>query len=172
MAHNNMALNISVLFNVSPAISLLFFKICADDKNQLTLEFAKFLQKICIKGDREINKFVRIFSMFYIKELNCIYDFGNSIVKLNGKIDDLYENIKKDLLVKLPKKSALHDLFNFIGNISMKPELDKEEYYKIMYDKFANDEFINKFLDEFKAKEPENDYEIYLKVLDGNKCVV
>ena len=134
-----MPIDIGILFNVSPAISLLFFKICADSKNALTREFIKFLEKICLKGDREINKFVRIFSMFYIKELKCIYDLGNFIMKLNGKIDDLYEKTKNDLIITLTKKSALHDVFNFIENIAEKENFDEEEVINIMHDKFANE---------------------------------
>jgi hypothetical protein len=167
-----MPIDIGILFNVSPAFALLFFKICADRKNTITSEFIKFLEKICLKGDREINKFVRIFSMFYIKELECIYDFCNFIMKLNGKIDDLYEKTKKDLIATFAKTSALHDVFNFIGNIAQKEKFDEEEFINIMRDKFANEDFVKKFLEEFKSKQLEdNDENKYLKLLDGNKCV-
>jgi len=41
-----------------------------------------------------------------------------------------------------------------------------------MHEKFINDDFINKFKEEFKAKVPGNDDDNrYLKILDGNKCV-
>ena len=167
-----MPIDIGILFNVSPAISLLFFKICADDRNALTIEFLKFMEKICLKGDRKINEIVRIFSMFYIKELNCIYDFCNFIVKFSDKIDDLYEKTKKDLLIKVSKKSVLNDIFNFIEDIAKNPKFDEEEVINNMREKFTNEDFINKFKKEFKGKLlGNNDDNIYLKILDGNKCV-
>jgi len=167
-----MPIDIGILFNVSPKISLSFFKICANDKNALTREFLKFLEKICSKGDRKINEIVRIFSMFYIKELKCIYDFCDFIMKLNGKIDDLYEKTKKDLEVEFSKKSALHTVFNFIGNMAKKPKLDEKEIIKNMCENFLNDDFVNTFIEEFTAKLPRNnDNNRYLKILDGNNCV-
>ena len=167
-----MPIDIGILFNVSEAIALLFFKICTDDKNALTREFLKFMEKICLKGDRKINEIVRIFSMFYIKELKCIYDFCNFIMKFNGKIDDLYEKHQKNSTVEFSKKSALQAVFNFFEDLAEESKLDEEKIINNMREKFINDDFINKFKEEFKAKVPGNDDDNrYLKILDGNKCV-
>ena len=145
-----MILDLIILFNVSPAITLSFFKICADNRNAISREFIKILEKICIKGDRKINEIIRIFSMFYIKELECIYDFCKFIKKFNDKIDDLYEKTKNDLIVKFSKPSALHYIFNFIEDLVQKPKFDEKEVINAMRDTFTKDEFINEFLEEFK----------------------
>ena len=68
--------DIGILFNVSAISAASFFSICIDERNELTKEFLDFMIKFCIKGDREINKNYRLFTMFYLKELKFIYDFN------------------------------------------------------------------------------------------------
>ena len=110
--------------------------------------------------------------MFYIKESKRIYDFANLIMKFNGKINDLYEKTKQDLILNLNKKSSLNEVFNFVKNIAKNRTFDEEEIKSKFYDKFVNENFLNKFIEEFKDKlQGNNNDNQYLKILDGNKCV-
>ena len=168
-----MNVDIGILFNVSAISAASFFAICIDERNELTKEFLDFMIKFCIKGDREINKNYRLFTMFYVKELQFIYDFNYFIIQLNNNLNNFYDETKNNLISKR-RQSALDELFSFIGEAINKcgdylnGEISEADIFREMRDRFIEKDFINKFKKEF-IKRYTNEYN--LKFLDGNQLV-
>ena len=168
-----MNVDIGILFNVSAISAASFFAICLDERNELTKEFLDFMIKFCIKGDRKINENYRLFTMFYLKELQFIYDFNYFIIQLNNNLNNFYDETKNNLISKR-RESVMNDIFGFIGEAINKcgdylnGEISEADIFCEMRDKFIEKDFINKFKKEF-IKSYNIDHN--LKFLDGNECV-
>ena len=109
--------DLGVIFNISPICVESFFEICLNKKKEITFELLKIIHKICSKGERKINGQYRLFSMCYLKEFKCIYDFNKIILILNDHLNDLYDSTKNYLISENKKKSVINDLFVFIEDV-------------------------------------------------------
>ena len=157
-----------VIFNISPKIAAAFFAIMQNDKNMLTDEFLKILMKICSKGNTQINRQIRLFSIIYIYNFGVIYDFCHLLENANNKFNDLYNTSKNKLI---QSNSFLNDIFNFsvdLINQIKNSQLDLKNVIEDIQNKFINQDFLNKIKKEIFA--PNKNGHI-LKLLDGNYAV-